>query len=283
MALSFQKISLKCAIIFLTINGLSPFTYDQNKSVVRLTRKKYLYSLIVTVFLTVYFLLGSMESDYEYSKRVDLIVLLLVICESFFFTLRTIVFFLLHMIHCIKVMELINDTLKINKIVTKFTEPTSETLQHKCENILKIKIVSVILQIVCLLFMISNLDFFNWFIVSYPLIVSTIATTIYLFGGMLMNFRSILMINEKLKRIGAFGGHEIMCDDIEKISILLNKIQRLTTNLNTFYGIVILATLVGSLFLILSSVEYTKYIDDILFNIFFFDFYIFTIAALLYD
>lgn len=88
------------------------------------------------------------------------------------------------------------------------------------------------------------------------------ATAIYIFGGMLMNLKSISAFNEKLKfieknlrqnyhNVGAF-------EDIENVSTILCKIQKLAINLNDFYGMLISLTFIGSTFLILSSVELMK-------------------------
>lgn len=261
---SYQKL-LKYAMMFLTINGLSPFIYDRNKSVVQTSKKLYIYSLIVTTFLNIFFIFGSIYYDYIYfSRGYDYVLFMIIILELFFGTVKAVVLLLLHIIYHIEIVELVNDALKIKKIVTKFAEPMT-TCNHEMKKFIKIKFILVVLQMICLAFTMDIEHFFEWIILSYPLVLSMMATSIYIFGGMLMNLKSISIINEKLKLVEMNlrqNYHDFavvaMSEDVEKVSVLLIKIQKFTTNLNKYYGVPMCLTFVGSTFLILASVRFIK-------------------------
>lgn len=255
LKISYQKILLKSATVFLAINGLSPFSYDSNKSVIRSTKRQYLYSSIVAVALSVFLIVGSIHIDYSYyNKTSDVIVFLVIIFELIFGTMKTLAFFVLHIFYPFRIINLVNDALKMNKIVTRFSKSTTVS-ENEIEKILKMKIISTLLQIFCLLLMISDLDFCRWFILSYPLVVSMMATVIYIFGGFLITLKSVYIVNENLYQLSESFGSE-GCTDIDEVSVILNVIQQFTTNLNAFYGKLITLTFIGSMFLILSSVQF---------------------------
>lgn len=250
---------LKCAICFLTLHGLFPFTYERNESFVRSTKKLYIYSLIVTFVLSIFFIFGSIYVGYNYYLQgFDFIVFAIAIFEIFFFVMKAVALFLLHNIHYIKIMKLVNNVLEINKLVFKFAQPTT-TFNHRMKNILKIEFFLVVLQMFCVMFTLITGDFLTWIIISYPLVVTMLVTTIYIFGGIFINLNFIRIINEKLK----FNNENcaaIISEDIESASILLSNIQKSTTNLNKLYGVQISLTLVGSLILMFCSVKFFNFL-----------------------
>lgn len=249
ITIPYRKALFKCAIVFLIINGLSPFSYNQKASIVTMSRKQYAYSSIVSALLIFSSIFGILHIDYNYysEKHFDIIVLLVVFFELIFCIVKAITYFLLHNLKPTAITALVNEALKVNEIVNTFAKTTTQI--RGVENVLKRKIVGMSLQILCLLLMISDLDYFRWFLLVYPLVISMIANTVYIFGGMLIILKSVYIINEKLHRLKT-------SEDIEEVSIILDKIQNFLANLNSFYGWLVTLSLVGSTFIILSSVEF---------------------------
>lgn len=256
---------LKYTIIFLTLNGFSPFAYDKNVNLVRTTKKLFIYSLVVSIFLAIFIVLGSLYSEYYYyHKYIDeFVVLLIVIFEYLFGAVKAVVFIALNLFYHNEIEKLINKAIKINKLVTKCTAPTS-MFNQRIRKIIKIKIFLVFLQIIVTAMTLVPQKTFSWFILSYPQILILLTTSIYIFGGMILTLNCIAWINVKLKFIEKnikiknkkFTAIE-WCEDIDRVSILLSKINKFAMSFNGLYGTYLTLTLIGSMALILCSVKFT--------------------------
>lgn len=266
---------LKYTIILLTLNGLSPFVYDKKVQIVKTPKKLFIYSLVVSICLSIFIIFGSIFAEYFYYQRYadESVVLLIIIFEFFFATVKAVVLFILHMLNHNEIEKLINKTIKINRIVTKCTAPTS-IFNQRIRKIIKIKILLVFSQIIATTMTLVPQKFFSWFILSYPQIIILLTTSVYIFGGMILNLNFLVCINTKLK----FIENNIQIknkkfkilkwsEEIERVSVLLCKIHKFTMSLNGLYGMYLTLTLIGSLVLILCSVKFTV---DFIFKMSFF-------------
>lgn len=221
---------------------------------------------IVAFLLSAFFLIGSIYvTNFYYSRGYDYVVLLIIMLELFFCIMRAVVLFALHIFCHSKITKNINDVLKINKTVIEFAEPIAK-FNYKIENIIKTKFFIIFLELFCMMSTISVDNFHYWFILSYPLLLALLVTAVYTFGGMLMNFNNIAIINTKLrfiiKNIRKNERNLVVValneEDLTKASILLNRIQKSTTNMNKVYGVHISITLIGSIISLLCSVKFFK-------------------------
>lgn len=256
----------KYTITLLTLHGLSSFVYKENVSKVRVktNKKLFIYSVIVSIFLNIFFVFGSMYVVYNYYQEFkdSGVVILIITLEFFFDTTKMVVISALHIIHRNKIVKLINELMKINKIVNQFTGITL-TFNTKIRKIMKMKFCLIFLQIIFICFTLIAQSWFSWFILTYPQIITMLTTSIYIFGGMMMSLNYITCINTKLKfiekniknkRLTVFTWN----DDIDNVSALLHKINKFTINVNELYGIHLTLTLVGSMAIILCAVKFIK-------------------------
>lgn len=256
---------LKYILILLTIHGLSPFnfTYEGNVLSVGTPKKLFIYSVVVSVIFNAFIICATIYSEYQYYQRYlnDGIVFLTITLEFIFGIAKGIVLFTMHNNHHVKIAKLVDQALKLNNEINKFTESVT-TLNKRVKQFIEIKVFLVVFQIFASILSLCATSIFGWAIFSYPQILIILSTAIYIFGGIIINLNLLICINSKLKFIEKSMRYKneksdlvTWSYDIDEVAVLFHKINSFTIRLNGLYGVHLTLTLVGSMVLILCSVK----------------------------
>lgn len=261
---------LKYILILLTLNGLSPFTFTYNRNVlsVGIPKKLYLYSVVVSVIFNVFIICSTTCLVYYYYQHLysnDCVVFVTIILEYIFGIAKGIVLFTLQNNHHVKIAKLVDQAMKMNDTINNFTESVT-MFNKRVTKIIKIKVFLVVFQIFASFMSLTTLSIFGWAIFSYPQILITLSTAIYIFGGIIINLNLLICINSKLKHIEKSMRHKnkkadmvSWSYDIDEVAAVFHKINAFTKRINELYGVHLTITLVGSMLLILCSVKLIEY------------------------
>lgn len=166
-----HRYGIKYILLVLTLNGLSPFAFTYERSVlsVRTPRKLFIYSVVVSIVLNIFIICSTIyyEYDYYYQNQNDDVVFLLVTLEYFFGITNGMVLFTLHNHHHVKIAKLVNQAMKLNKIINKFAPPVT-VFNKRIKKIIGIKVVTVVSQILTSFLSSYSTSFFGWAIYAYP-------------------------------------------------------------------------------------------------------------------
>lgn len=174
-----------------------------------------------------------------------------------------IVLFTLHNHDHVNIAKLMNQAIKINKIINKFTGYAT-VLNKRVKRIIEIKFISVLFQIMASLLTSFSQTLIGWACFSYPQMLTMLTSAIFIFGVMLLSLNSLICINSKLETIVKNNHHNdeksayvsLRENDIDEVSVLFNKINEFTIQHNGLYGVHLTLTLVGSVALLLCSVKF---------------------------
>lgn len=259
---------LKYFLIFLTLNGLSPFifTFKRNVLSIRTPRNLLIYSVVVSLLLNTFFICWTVYCayDYFYKFRTDRLAYLIMTIEFIFGLSKVIVLFTLHNSHHVKIEKLIDQAMKMIKIINKFTLSTT-MLNNRVKKMIKRRIFSVLLQIFALILTLPAQSLLGWALFSYPLMLTMLTGSIYIYGLMILSFNSMICINSKLKfieksirineRKSGILSVSWADNSIDEVSAIFDKVYEFTNSVNRMYGMHLTLTLIGSMLLMLCSVK----------------------------
>ncbi len=262
---------LKLTLALLKLNGLSPFVFTCKKGILsaRTPKKLLIYSIAVSIVLNMLIICSSVHGTYKYYQifKNDRTVIFIIAFEYLLCVIKVLLLFTLHNFSRAEIAVLITQTMKMNEIIYKFTESaTTVRLNGRVKKIIKIKVLSVFLQILASLFTLGSLKIFDWIFFSYPQTLAMLCSAIYVFSFMLLSLNSIMCINSKLNiidtdtRFNAKKSTHVsrITNDIDEVTVFFNKINELLITHNGLYGVHFTLTLVGSSALILCSVKFKK-------------------------
>lgn len=261
---------LKCLLGLLKLNGLSPFTFDFEKGIVpsaKTSNKLLIYSIVASFVVNVLLISAMTYSAYlhYYKYYNDKTIFSTIILEYVFSLAKGLVLFALHNIQHIRIAKLINQAMKVHESGNIFTQ-SATVLNARVKRIVEIKVLSIVIQITVSLLIMYSQTLLDWAIMSYPQTLTMLASAIYIFGLMLVSLNFIISINTKLAFIeknNRFNNEKSAyirwgANDIDEVSVLLNKMYEFTMTHNGVYGVHLTLTLVGSMALILCSVKWKR-------------------------
>lgn len=258
---------LKYILIFLTLNGLSPFTVTHERNV-ETPKKLFIYSVAVSTILNAFIICSTIYVEFGYYDQYylnDIIVFIIITLESIFVIMKVIVLFTLHNNHRVKIAKLANQAMKMNELINQVTGSVT-VFNKRVKRIVEVKVCLVVFQICATFLTLYATSTFSWVFYSYPQILIILSTTIHIFGGNIINLNLLICINSKLRFIENGMRYENKKSDmvkwscdIDEIAILFHHINAFTIRLNRLYGVHLTLSLVGSMALILCSVKFIDF------------------------
>lgn len=259
---------LKCLLALLTLNGLSPFTIEFDKGVIltaRTSKKLLIYSIVVSFILNALLASALVYMAFHFYRKYffnEVTVFLTIVFEYCFSLTKGVVLFALHNIHHNRVVKLINQAMKMHQMGNVFT-PSATVLNERVIKMIEMKILSIGIQIIVSALILYSQTLMDWVIISYPQMLAMLASAIYIFGFMLLSLNFIICMNAKLEFIeknNRFSDEKSAYilwseNDIDEVSVLLNKMYEFTITHNGLYGLHLTITLIGSMALVLCSVK----------------------------